>query len=116
MSKSSLSSRRPRVRCILAGTTYLITKKTNDDMFLLVPSTDVKRILLYALILKALRYGILIHGFCFMSNHFHLVVTDVRGRLPDFMRDFLSDTGKALQIELGEKRQIWRWCNVSSVI
>lgn len=100
----------------MPGATYLITKKTNDDFFFLVASPSVNLILLYTLILKALRHGVLIHGFCFMSNHFHLVVTDVRGRLPAFMREFLSETSKALQVVLEESRQIWSGRRYSEVL
>ena len=38
------------------------------------------------------KYGLLLHGFVFMSNHFHFVVTDRRSNLPDFMRDFVALT------------------------
>jgi hypothetical protein len=89
------------------GTTWLITKKTNDDLFLLRPDRSVNLILLYTLLLKAKKYGLLLHDFVFMTNHFHLVVTDVRGTLPAFMREFLSESGKALKVALKTTRRIW---------
>ena len=42
-----------------------------------------------------------------MSNHLHLVVTDVRGRLPKFMREFLSESGKAIKLAVGTTRRVW---------
>jgi hypothetical protein len=30
------------------------------------------------------RHGVLVHAAVFMSNHLHMVVTDVRGNLPEF--------------------------------
>lgn len=111
----SRSASRSRLRRVLPGTTYLVTKKTNDDFFVIRSSEATDRILLYTLILKALRYGVLIHGFCFMSNHFHLVVTDVRGRLPAFMRDFLSETSKAIQVQLSDNRHVWSSTRYSAV-
>jgi len=92
---------------VVPGTTYLVTKKTVDDQFLLEPSEELNRLLLFVLLLKGLRYGVRIHDFCFLSNHFHLVVTDVRGELPAFMREFLTDSSKAIQVLHGERRQIW---------
>ncbi len=106
---SSTTSRRrpPRLRRIVEGCTYLVTKKTNDDLFWLKPSDGVNLVLLYTLLLKAEKYGIWLHAFCFMSNHFHMVVTDPRGELPAFMREFLGETGKALKIEIKTSRRIW---------
>ncbi|MFO7565206.1 MAG: hypothetical protein R6X02_21355 [Enhygromyxa sp.] len=46
------------------------------------------------------KYGIAIHAFVAMSNHYHLVVTDTEGRLPDFERDFNSMVARALN---------WHW-------
>ena len=98
---------RVRLRRVIQGTTWFITKKTNDDQFFLRPDGAVDAVLLYALILSLNKYGLLLHELVFMSNHFHLVVTDVRGTLPDFMRDFLSETGKAIKIVLKGTRRIW---------
>ena len=98
---------RVRLRRVLPGRTWFITKKTNDDQFFLRPDGTVDAILLYVLIEKLSKYGLLIHEFVFMSNHFHLVVTDVRGTLPAFMREFLSETGKALKGALNTTRRIW---------
>lgn len=115
--KSNLADgrRRCRLRCVKAGTTYLLTKKTREDLFLLTPSPEVNLILLYSLFFAAQRYGILIHGFCFMSNHLHLVVTDIRGRLPAFMREFLADSSKALKEEIKSSRPIWSYERYSAV-
>jgi len=100
-------SRPDRLRVIEPGVTYLVTKKTTDDLFLIVPSEVVNEILTYTLVLMSCRYGVLVHGYCFMSNHLHLLVTDVRAELPSFMQQFLSQTSKALQVATGVERPIW---------
>ncbi|MEM7263144.1 MAG: hypothetical protein AAF488_14230, partial [Planctomycetota bacterium] len=64
---------------------------------------------------RAKQYGIKLHSFCFMSNHFHLVVTDHRGTLPAFMRDFLTNTSKALQVALKVDSPIWSGKRYSAV-
>lgn len=107
MSRSPQGPRRSQLRYVKPGTSYLITKKTNDDRMLLLPTPEMNQVLLYTLILEARRYGILIHAFCFMGNHFHLIVTDPEAELPAFMRQFLTDTSKAIQVLLGEDRKIW---------
>ncbi|MGE3164063.1 MAG: hypothetical protein AB7O52_04110 [Planctomycetota bacterium] len=70
--------RRCRLRRVKPGVAYLITKKTSDNLFWLKASPEMNALLLYTLILWARRYGALIHVFCFISNHVHLLVTDVR--------------------------------------
>ena len=50
-----------------------------------------------------------------MSNHIHLVVTDVRGTLPKFMREFLSESGKAIKVALGTTCRIWSADRYSAV-
>lgn len=94
-------------RCCLPGITYLITKRCLAGLFLLTPYASVNGILLYSLLRYARKYGILIHGFCFMENHFHIVLTDVRGNLPDFMRDFLTNSSKAIGRVFEECDGVW---------
>ena len=95
------------LRYIRRGTVWLVTKKTNDDFFFLRPDGTVEWILLYLLILKVNKFGLLLHGFVVMSNHIHLVVTDVRGMLPKFMCEFLTESGKAIKDVHGGERRIW---------
>lgn len=44
----------------------------------------------------ASRYKVKLHAFKWMSNHYHLVLTDSLGVLPDFMRDLNSLVSRAL--------------------
>lgn len=104
-----------RHRRVLPGSTYLVTKKCSDDLLLIVPSPLVNQVLLYLLVLKAIRHGIVIHSYCFMSNHFHLVVTDFRARLPEFMREFLGESSKAIQVVCSSDRPIWSRKRYSAV-
>ncbi|MEM7166374.1 MAG: hypothetical protein AAF581_12980 [Planctomycetota bacterium] len=98
---------RCRHRRIELGSTYLVTQKCREHRCLITPSVITNQVLLYLLALKAARYGIWVHGFCFMSNHFHLVVTDPHGQLPVFMGTFLSESSKALQVALRISGPIW---------
>ncbi len=102
-------------RRVIPEVTYLLTKKCFDERFLLKPTSKCRKALRYELARRAKQYGIDLHAFCFMSNHFHLVVTDRRGNLPAFMRDFLTNTSKALQVALKVDCPIWSSKRYNSV-
>ncbi len=48
----------------------------------------MKQIFWYCLAVAAQKYGIRVHVAVLMSTHFHYVVTDVYGRLPEFRMEF----------------------------
>jgi putative transposase len=71
-------------RQILAGATYLVTRRCSQRLFLLKPSRLTNSVFLYLLAVAARRFGIAVHAYCVLSNHFHLVLTDPAARLPAF--------------------------------
>ena len=71
-------------RCILPNTTYLVTRRCIGRRFLLRPDPTMNSIFAYCLARAAEKYGVELHAACVMSNHYHLILTDVRGVLPDF--------------------------------
>jgi REP element-mobilizing transposase RayT len=71
-------------RCILPNTTYLVTRRCIGRRFLLRPDPALNDIFAYCLARALEKYGVELHAACVMSNHYHLVLTDVRGVLPDF--------------------------------
>lgn len=77
-------------RQVLPGTTYAITKRCISRTCRLVPNKRVVKIVEYCLAHVAASRGIQLHTLTFMSNHFHMVLTDPRGVLPDFMKDLDS--------------------------
>ncbi len=78
------------------GTTYHITRTTIGRMFLLRPDSVVTQVFLYCLFRAADIYGVLVHSVMVESNHFHMVITDVRGELSRFMCWLDSRIGKCL--------------------
>ena len=84
-------------RRVLPNTTYLITRRCVGRRFLLRPDRPLNALFEYCLALGAERYGIEVHGLCVMSNHYHLVLTDVRGVLPDFMGWLNSQLAKRIK-------------------
>ena len=64
----------------------MITRSCVRRQFLLRPEKILNDFILYCLAFAARTFGTRIHAFCFLSNHYHLVVTDVNANLPDFMQ------------------------------
>ena len=73
-------------RCVLKGTTYLVTRRCLGRRFLLRPDPALRSLFRYCLARAVEEHGIELHAVSVMSNHYHLVLTDQRGVLPDFMR------------------------------
>lgn len=92
-------------RRILSNATYLITRRCFDRRFLLRPSALVTSVFEYVLAAKAKQYGIRLHAYCVLSNHWHCVLTDPLGRLPEFQRDLGSTVARALNAAHGR----WEW-------
>ncbi len=103
-------------RRILPGTTYLVTRRTVQRTFLLRPSRQLNQAFLYCLGYAAERYGIDVHAFCVMSNHFHLVLTDPRGTLPQFMHWLNLFFAKCVNVMLGRWESVWTGGSYSSVV
>ncbi len=94
-------------RRILPGATYLITRRCYQRTFRLRPSPDTTHVLAYCLALAMDKTGVVLHAACFMSNHHHLVVTDPRGELPNFLRELHRFTAKALNASQGQWENLW---------
>lgn len=84
-------------RRVLPETTYLVTRRCLGRRFLLRPDPALNHLFLYCLAVGVRRYGIALHGLCVMSNHYHLLLTDVRGVLPDFMGWLNSQLAKRIK-------------------
>lgn len=94
-------------RRVLRGTVYLMSRRITQREFLLKPSTLTNLIFKFVLAVAAARYGVLVHAVCVMSNHYHLVVTDVRARLPEFARVLHGVLAKALNAMHGRWENFW---------
>jgi len=72
-------------RQLLPGTIYHVTRRTLDRRYRLRPTPFCREAALYCLGYAQQQTGIELHAAVFMSNHFHLVLTDPNGELPVFM-------------------------------
>jgi len=73
-------------RFVVPGSTVMITRRTLRRHHLFRPDPAIRQLYLYTLALCARQFGILVHAVTLMSTHEHLIVTDTKGRLPDFLR------------------------------
>ena len=72
------------------------------------PSKLINRVLLYCLARAAERHNVQLHAFCFMSSHYHMVLTDPDVELPGFMHDFNLAVAKSLNAHLRRRENFWR--------
>lgn len=102
-------------RQVLPGTTYLVTRRCAQRQFLLKPSGTTNAIFAYLLAVAAGRFGIQLHAFCVLSNHFHLVLTDPHARLPAFHQFLDALVARAVNASLGRWESFWAPNSYSAV-
>jgi REP element-mobilizing transposase RayT len=94
-------------REILAGATYLVTRRCSQRQFLLKPSPLTNQLVRYCLADAARHTGVEIHALCVMSNHWHGVVTDPNARLPEFLERFHRLLARVQNAALGRWENLW---------
>jgi REP element-mobilizing transposase RayT len=102
-------------RRLLAGTTYLVTRRCLDRQFLLRPSKVVNQVFGFLLAVAVRRFDIDLHACCVMSNHFHLVLTDRKAQLPAFHRFLDSLVARSMNALLARRDYFWASSSYSAV-
>lgn len=103
-------------RQIVPGRTWFVTGRAIARQHRFVPTVEVVHTLSYCLAATMQRYSVQLHGFVWMSNHYHLVLTDLVGQMPDFMRDLNSLSSKALNALRGQRGQNFERSGYNAVI
>jgi putative transposase len=105
-------------RRIVPGDTYLVTRRCSQRALRLRPCKETNQIFAYCLAFATEKTGVVLHAACVMSNHIHLVVTDPRGVLPNFLRELHRLTAKAMNALQGQWENLWAAepCNVVRLI
>jgi putative transposase len=94
-------------RPVLPDATTLVTRRSTQRQFLLRPSPLVNQIVLFCLAVAAAKFDVLLHAVCVMSNHYHLTLTDLHGRLPEFEAWVNEFVAKALNRSLERVESLW---------
>ncbi len=102
-------------RQVLPGATYLVTRRCTQRHFLLRPGRLVNEVFLFILALAARRYGVRLHAYCVLSNHYHLILTDPHARLPAFCQFLDSLVARALNSLRGRWENFWAPDSYSAV-
>jgi len=107
-----------RPRCAPPGKTFAVSRRCSERRSFLRPDSLVTKVLLFCLAFAASTYKIQIHVAVAMSNHYHLVVTDLEGNLSAFMGWLNQNSASFLKSywkrKLGEV--IWGAGKFSSVL
>ena len=105
-------------RRTVPGETYLITRRCAQRAFRMRPSVQTNRIFMYCLAFAMQKTGVRLHAACVMSNHHHIIVTDPRGLLPDFLRELHRLVAKAMNASQGQWENLWAAepCNVVRLV
>lgn len=96
-----------RPRPIIKQRTYLATRRCAQRQFLLRPEAPITDGFRFMLGEAARRHGILIYAAIVMSNHYHLVIRDPRGVLPEFMQELNSMAGHAFNVRRARRENFW---------
>lgn len=94
-------------RRVLRGTTYLLTRRCTEQRYLLVPRGITRELFGYCVALAAQKYGILVHCIIVLSNHWHALLTDPHGKIPEFCREVHSLVGRVKNAHLGRTGDLW---------
>lgn len=85
----------------------MVTRRTTQRMFLLLPGQAANQAFRYCLALAMLQSGVLVHAYCVLSNHYHIICSDPRGLLPKFSETLNGLLGRALNCFHGRWENFW---------
>ncbi len=99
------------VRRLVPGQTHFVTRRCRARCAFLLPTPEVKAIVLYALgRAQQLAPGVLLHALTLETTHTHDALTDSKGDslLPVFLRELHALSARALNAHYGRGENLWR--------
>ena len=102
-------------RQVLEGKTYLVTRRCSERRFFLRPDELTNDLFVYLLGLSAEMHEVEVHAACVLSNHYHLVVTDPKARLPAFVQYLNALLARSLNAVYGHWEHFWGPSSYSAV-
>lgn len=89
-------------RIILDGETIFVTRRCAGRQFRLRPDPATSHIIRYCIGYAAARHHILLHEVVVMSNHYHMILTDLARRRAKFFGEVNSLIARAVNAEYGD--------------
>ena len=81
----------------------MVTVQATGRAFRFLPTERIAQTIWYCFAVCLLGFNIDVHEFCFLSNHFHIVMTPREANLPAFMQKFNSLLSRALNALRGSR-------------
>ncbi len=94
-------------RRVVKGQVWAVVRRTHERELLLRPEPWLAELFAYALAIAQQKTGVRLIAFEAMSNHIHVVVEDIPGRLPDFMNELNELVARAVNSEIGRRDSLW---------
>lgn len=85
----------------------MITRRTTQGFFLMRPNPKVNACIRYCIARAQQRSKVKIHSLCFLSNHYHICVSDARGDLPLFTEELNRLIARSLNSHLSRWENFW---------
>ena len=98
-----------RRRYVVPGLVLAVSRRTTRRHHLFVPNMggETAQIFWYCLAWAARKTGVDVHAAVLMSNHVHLVITDVRGVAPDFYHELHRLLAMCTKAKLGWPEEVF---------
>ena len=95
---------------------YHVTARTNNQEWFEIPLDQVWKIFEDQLFFIHHAFGIQIHSFVLMTNHFHLLLSDPNGKISEALRWLMTESSREIAQKSGRKNRIYGQKNFKSLI
>jgi putative transposase len=95
--------------------TFLITRRCAQRQFLLTPSDEMNAAFLFCLLHAAAKFDVELHGYVFMSDHYHIVCSTKGKTLPSFCQWLNLHLAKLVNAQYGRWDNVWDTRKYSAV-
>jgi putative transposase len=102
-------------RAIIPGRHYLVTRRCSERRFLMRPDRETNNAFVYCMAIAATKSGVSVVCVGTTSNHYHAVVVDNQGRLPEFLEHFHKLFAKHQNCLRGRWEAFWATEQTSAV-
>jgi REP element-mobilizing transposase RayT len=95
---------------------YHVTARTNNREWFGLDLSEVWKIFEEQLYFIHHGFGVRIHAFVLMGNHFHLLLSDPEGKMSVTLRWLLTETAKEINRQMNSKNHVYGQRNYRSLV